>query len=140
MHNIFNVTTLYAGIFGLLVVGFSFYITRARRTFNTAIGSGNSDVLARRIAVQRNLVDYTLYGLLLMLLLEAHLVSVYILHGIGILLLVGRLLHAYGILVAEPRNNRFICRIAGMVITFAVLALASIFAIYLSVTASVLVV
>lgn len=91
------ITTLYACLLGIWIVGLSVWVVLLRNLDQVGIGAGESKRLARAIRVQGNAVEYIPLGLLLMLLLELNGGAAGWLHGFGIALLAGRLLHAQGL-------------------------------------------
>jgi uncharacterized membrane protein YecN with MAPEG domain len=54
----------------------------------------------------------------MLLLVEMAGLSKYFVHFFGIIFMVGRLTHAYGIMIAEVRAKNFLFRQAGMFCTF----------------------
>lgn len=113
-----QVSGLYAALFALLFLVLSMRVVGVRKRARVSIGAGEDADLARRIRVHGNAAEYGPLILLLMALCEMQAVSVYVIHAIGIALLVGRLLHWRG-MAAGDRNLNF--RVAGMVLTFACL-------------------
>ncbi len=91
------ITTLYACLLGIWIVGLSVWVVLLRNLDQVGIGAGESRRLARAIRVHGNALEYIPLALLLLLLLELNGGSAGLLHGFGIALLVGRLLHALGL-------------------------------------------
>jgi uncharacterized membrane protein YecN with MAPEG domain len=109
------VTALYAG---LLAFGFVFLATRvikARRLHRVALGSGQNRLMERAIRAHGNFAETVPLALLLLGLCEANGLPGWALHALGVLLLAGRALHAYGI-AQEPEVFRW--RVLGMSLTF----------------------
>jgi len=108
------VTPLYASILAFIFVALSFRTILLRRSRGVAIGNGNDEELARAARVHANFAEYVPLTLLLFYFLESRTGTGIGLHILGCALIVGRLVHAYG--VSQPAENvRF--RVAGMVIT-----------------------
>jgi uncharacterized membrane protein YecN with MAPEG domain len=91
----------------------------------------------RAIRAHGNFTEYVPFALFLMLLIELNGAPRMFMHAIGLTLLAGRFLHAYGILVLENKpdakdgkNPSFTGRVLGMMLTFTALALTASFAIY----------
>ncbi|MGD9784995.1 MAG: MAPEG family protein [Hyphomicrobiaceae bacterium] len=116
------ITALYAGLLTLLFILLSIRVIRQRRTAQVAIGHGEDATLLRRMRVHANFAEYVPLALILMALLESMKASVYLLHGLGLALLAGRCIHAFG--VSQSRENISL-RIIGMTLTFAVLGVAA---------------
>lgn len=111
-------TAIYAATSGLLFFALSIRTIRMRRRHCVAIGDGNNNELRRAMRVHANFAEYTPLALLLVFFVESGGAPTLLVHGLGIALLAGRLLHAWG--VSQPREN-FRYRVAGMVLTFSVL-------------------
>ena len=91
------ITAVYAAISALLVVALSFRVIRLRLSTRTGIGDGGHHDLARCIRAHANAVEYLPLALLLLLLVEWSQTLPVIVHGFGIALVFGRLLHAIGL-------------------------------------------
>ena len=115
-------TPIYAGLLALMLVVLSVRVIRVRRTARVALGDGGDVLLQRRTRVQANFSEYVPLCLLLMLLAELQGVPALALHAIGLLLLLGRISHAYGV-SQEPETFTF--RVAGMAMTFAALGIGA---------------
>jgi len=90
-------TTLYLGLFGLLMLILKLNVGRVRASKRINLGDGNDESMQRAIRVQGNAVEdvpVVLLGLVGLGLLEA---PVILIHGIGATFLVARLLHAVGL-------------------------------------------
>jgi len=122
----FHVTVLYAGLNGLLVLVLAGAVMRQRVRAGVEIGDGGSVELLRAQRALGNWAEYVPLTLILMGLLEAQRTSLYLLHALGIALVVGRLLHAWGLWRSSGRSFG---RAAGIGLTWAVLGVASVAAI-----------
>jgi uncharacterized membrane protein YecN with MAPEG domain len=94
---ILPVTSLFAGLAAILVIGLAARIPPMRRRFRVGIHSGQNEALARAIRVHGNAVEYVPLGLLLLGLLEIQSVGAAWLYSLGGVLMAGRLLHAFGL-------------------------------------------
>lgn len=124
------VTPIYAGILALLQIKFAFGVINQRRTKKVSLGQGDGSPEQHdlQVAVRTfgNFTDYVPMALVLLLLLELSGVWQIVLHGLGIMLVAGRLFHASGLKATElPFTNR----VRGMQLTFAVLAISAALAI-----------
>lgn len=117
------VTPLYAGLLGLMLLVLSILVGRQRGRSKVSIGLGEDRLLLRASRAQGNFVEYAPLLLILLLALELGGASVWLLHGIGLMTFVGRALHAIGI-SREP--DILPLRIAGMLLTFVALLVASV--------------
>jgi uncharacterized membrane protein YecN with MAPEG domain len=110
------VTPLYAGLLALWFVMLSARVVGIRRRL--PFGDGGDVSVTRVIRAQANFAEYVPLALLMMGFLELGRHSIYLLHALGIVLLVARLLHGVALSFAwQPRN----ARIAGAALTFVVL-------------------
>jgi hypothetical protein len=92
-----RITGIYAAITALLIVIFAVRVTLRRRALGIGIGSGGDAVLAQRIRVHANAAEYVPLALVLLLILELNQTRPLLLHVFGCLLVIGRLLHAFGL-------------------------------------------
>lgn len=94
----FPVTTLYAALLGLLLIVLSDLVSRTRKRSHVSLGTGDDPMLERTMRAHGNFVEYVPLGLLLLLLMELKGLEIWALHVFGLMLLIGRLLHAYGMI------------------------------------------
>jgi uncharacterized membrane protein YecN with MAPEG domain len=92
-----RITGLYAAIAALLLVIFGMRISLRRRALGVGIGNGGDATLAQRIRVHANAAEYLPLAMLLLLILELNQTQPLLLHVFGCLLILGRLLHAFGL-------------------------------------------
>ena len=92
------VTSALTAALGLLLVVLSFAVSLKRMKVGTEIGVGEDEGLLRRIRAQGNFIEYVPIALILCALAELRGASVSWLWAIAGLLLLGRLLHATGML------------------------------------------
>lgn len=116
------ITPLYAAALALLFVVLSFRTIRYRRQYSVAIGSGKQALLARASRAHGNFAEYVPLALLLIFFIETGAAMPLLVHGLCLLLLTGRLLHAWGI-SQEQENLRF--RVTGMSMTFLTIVIAA---------------
>ncbi len=112
------ITAFYASLLAVLFVGLALRVIRLRRRERVAVGDGDSPALRRAIRVHANFAEYVPLALLLMAFAEAAGASEWCIHLLGIGLLVGRLLHAFGV---SRIDEDIRLRTAAMALTFAVL-------------------
>ena len=121
------VTPLYAGLLVLWFVVLSLRVIQRRRAAKVSLGDGGDVLLQRAIRGQANFAEYVPLALLLLAVLEVSRFSIYLLHFLGIALLIARLLHGYAMgFRAESRFGRF----WGAMITFTVLAIEAVLCLY----------
>ena len=92
-----TVTPIYAAILTALYLVLSFRVIGRRRASNVALGDGGDRALFRRQRVHANFAEYVPLALVLMVLAELQGLPHWALHAIGILIVAGRVAHAYGV-------------------------------------------
>ncbi|WP_115717253.1 MAPEG family protein [Gallaecimonas mangrovi] len=125
------VTPLYAALLAILYLVLSVRTIKARRRGQVALGDGGNSLLQKAIRVHGNFAEYVPLGLLLMGFTEMLWGPATLLHLPGLLLLAGRIFHAYGVgQLREPLQYR----ILGMVMTFSafLVCIVAIFAKYMT--------
>jgi len=121
------VTPLYAGLLVLWFLVLSVRVIRGRGREKIALGDGGSMGMTRLIRAHANFAEYVPLALVLMGLLEMSHYSIYVLHALGIALLVARLLHGY----ALSFTSQFMFgRVAGAGLTFLVLGIEAVMCVY----------
>ncbi|MDX1975223.1 MAG: MAPEG family protein [Rickettsiales bacterium] len=121
-------TSLYAALVALMFIALSVNVIRGRRKNKIALGDNGNHDMQRRMRAQGNFAEYAPIFLILLVLAEYNGLPTYGVHGLGVLFLLGRISHAYGILKAEQHRNGQIpsglgYRIRGMVCTFTTLGI-----------------
>ena len=116
------VTPIYAALLALLYIFLSLRVIRLRIAFKVGIGDGEHKQLTRAIRVQGNFGEYVPFVLLLLWMYETMNGAPLLVHILGILLCLGRVLHAYGV---SQRRETLAFRQTGMVMTFLVMLICS---------------
>jgi uncharacterized membrane protein YecN with MAPEG domain len=117
-------TPIYAAILGLGFVGLSFLTLRLRRQNKIALGDGGNPQLLRAIRVHSNFAEYVPIALILIYMTESIGAPIYLIHFLGISLLIGRLSHAWGV---SQENEDFKFRVFGMIATFNSIIVSSLY-------------
>ncbi len=117
------ITALYAGLLALLFFVLAIRVIGVRRGVRIALGDGGDVGLLRRIRVHANFAEYVPLTLLLLGLAETLKTDARVLHGLGMLLIVARLVHAAGV---SQTKEWFALRVSGMAGTFTVLISAAV--------------
>lgn len=115
------VTSVTAAIAALMLIALSAPVSLRRLKLKVLSGDGGDAGLQRLIRAQGNFIEYTPMGLILLALVEVGITPVSLLWTIGLLLVVGRGLHALGLL-----RGSMIVRALGMAGTFASLIIAAV--------------
>ena len=91
-------TLLYAGFLGIILFGLSMRVVRVRQRLQVKLGSGGHDELERAIRAHANFVEYVPMTLLLLYLVESSAtMPLWVIHVLGLALVVARLLHGFGL-------------------------------------------
>ncbi|WGF89139.1 MAPEG family protein [Marinivivus vitaminiproducens] len=128
------VTPFYAGVLGILFVVLSAWVVKTRVGSGITFGDpgDRSPALFRWVRTHGNFAEYVPFALLLMTYLELTRWSAFLLHVLGIVLVVGRLTHAVGLHRANDVN---VFRQIGVALTFGVITVAAVLAIATSIGA-----
>jgi len=117
------ISALYAGLLGLLFLVLSARVINLRRSLRVSVGDGGEKALSKAIRVQANCVEYASIGLILLFGAELQGAPTWAIHGLGVTLLLGRVLHAFGF-GSTPQIVP--ARIWGMVLSLGMILIASI--------------
>jgi uncharacterized membrane protein YecN with MAPEG domain len=116
------VTALYAALLAALYLVLTVRVIRARQAQRVDLGDGDDALLRRYVRAHGNFAEFAPLGLVMLGLLELGGWAAWLLHGLGLMLLGGRLAHAWSFSVAELRLPS---RQLGMGLTMTMLALAA---------------
>ena len=126
MTNMLPVTSLYAAIFGLLLIPITYAVGLRRMKTRTSFLDGGDEILLRRMRSHGNFVEYVPFALVLIGLAELNGAPTAYVHGMGALLLLSRIVH-YVVINFKPI---VIVRVISMLGTTAVFLLSSVYLIY----------
>ena len=114
---------LCSGLLILLMLVLSGIVVSGRRRHLVSFGDGgNPDLMAASRAFG-NCAEYATPGMIAMLLLAAVGAPVWMVHGVGATLLVGRIVHALGLLF---QTGPSLGRVIGMLLTWVALLIAAV--------------
>lgn len=111
----------YASALTLVYLLLSFNVSRQRRRCQVSLGDGDQPPLRAAMRAHGNFAEYVPLALLLLALDEAAGVAAPWLHAVGGMLLVGRLLHPFGLALPAPN----LPRVLGILLTWLALLLAA---------------
>ena len=118
------VTPLYAAALTALFITLSLRVILLRRSGRVSLGDAGNPALLVRIRAQGNCAEYAPLGIVLLLLAELAGAAPALLHLSGLVLLAGRISHAW----ALSGPGRLGARTIGMLMTFTALALSAVLA------------
>jgi uncharacterized protein len=113
-----HLTLLFAGLCALLQTALTALVILRRTQSGVSLLDGGDQMLIQRIRAHGNFVETVPMALLLMALLEMNGWAAHWLGGLGCLLVVGRILHAHGLLSGHAHW----ARLAGMIMTLFVIS------------------
>ena len=122
-----NITALYASLVGLLLIFLSSRVVRWRRQLSVGLGDGGEEDLLRAQRVQANFIEYVPIALILLAAAESQGLTGWSLHTGGAILVVARLLHAWGL---SKSSGRTFGRFWGTLLTWVVILALSLANIY----------
>ena len=120
------VSLTFAAALALFNLWLGYRIVRLRLSGKVLVGTGDNPLLEARMRAHANFVEYSLFVLALVVLLELAGVSPHWLRGIGIVYLLARVAHAFGM---DPRSTNPL-RAGGILVTWAVVIGLSGWAVY----------
>ena len=112
------ITAIIASILTIIFIKLSFNVIALRRKNQVGLGSGGHDDLERAIRAQGNFAEYVPFGIILIACLELNGAPWFLVALFGVMLIVGRLIHAKGIRTPPPDFSK---RVLGMKFTFSTL-------------------
>ncbi len=127
-----EITAIYAALLGLLFLLLSVLVTKHRLRAQVSLGDGGDARLGQAIRAQANFAEYVPIALILIALAEVAGASDILMNSLGGGLLLGRLLHAWG--MNQPRAIHLTRKI-GMMLTWLPILLASVFLLYSQIAA-----
>jgi uncharacterized protein len=133
------VTAFYTGLLGLIYIVLSVRVIRCRHKYKIALGDGDNFKLLRKIRAHQNFMEYTPLFLILLAFADLFGLIKEITNAFGVLFVLGRISHAYGISKGEiykykVLRGNILFRTFGMIITLTSIGLLSLFLIALTAT------
>jgi len=92
-----QVTALFAAVLTLIYLGLALRVVYLRRTRRVGIGDGGDPDLALAVRAHGNFAEYVPLALILIGLMEMIQLPAFWLYVFGLVLLLGRILHAWGL-------------------------------------------
>ncbi|WP_170409118.1 MAPEG family protein [Ruegeria arenilitoris] len=118
-----SVTPIYAALLAILYVVLSAKVISQRRSDKISYGDGGNTAMLKVMRTHSNFVEYTPFALLLIAMVELQGAGGLLLNLLGLALLTGRVMHAYGF----GRSPQIvILRQIGMLLTFTAILVAAI--------------
>ena len=111
------ITGLYAALLAAMQIIMIFRIVRRRWKYRVSLGDGGEEDLRRHVRAYGNFIETVPMALILMLVLELGGMALWIIHWLGAVLIISRIVHAIGMLTGKGYGN---WRAAGMMFTLCV--------------------
>lgn len=118
-------TATYAALLAILYLALTLWVSAGRFGLGVLHGDGGRPGLNRRIRAHGNFAEYVPLALLLCALLEGRGAAPATLHLLLAPLMLGRLLHPFGMTAGENTPRQFLCRGLGSLLTWLVLLAAA---------------
>jgi uncharacterized membrane protein YecN with MAPEG domain len=122
------VTPIYAAIFTVMLIGLLMNVVKLRTKHKISLGDGGNQDLTRATRIHGNFVETVPWGLFLLLLLDLQHAEPRAIYALGVLLLIGRILHIFGI-----KNAILHLRVAGMILTITMFLIGAIYNLFLAI-------
>ncbi len=117
-----EITSLYGALLALLFLWLSARVIVYRRGNRISMGDQGDNSLLKRMRAQGNCAEYAPFGILLLALVEMSGAPSVAVHVLGVLLLVGRVLHAWAFSASPPVMKG---RVGGMFLTLSMILLSA---------------
>lgn len=117
------ITGLYLSIFGLVLIFLIVRVVLLRMRYKVSLGDGGHDDLLRAMRVHGNYVETIPMALLVMLMVELGGASLWVVHAMGVTMIVSRVLHFIGL----THKGYDIYRVIGMILMMSVYILGAAF-------------
>jgi uncharacterized membrane protein YecN with MAPEG domain len=118
------ITGIYAGLCGAMLIVLYLNVSKRRLTAKIGIGDGADAELERRIRIHGNFVESVPMALILLSLFEYAGGEQAYVHSLGLLLLLSRVAHAYGLMRTSGRSWGRMLGSLGNLITIGGLSIA----------------
>ncbi|MEX0307295.1 MAG: MAPEG family protein [Ruegeria sp.] len=118
-----TITPIYAALIAFLYVALSVNVIRQRRAGKISVGDHGDKAMIKAMRTHANCAEYAPFALLLIAMVELQGAGGLLVNLLGLLLLAGRLLHAFGF---GKTPQIIILRQIGMGLTFSAILIAAI--------------
>ncbi|MBI2791218.1 MAG: MAPEG family protein [Gammaproteobacteria bacterium] len=121
------ITGLYASLLAFVMIGLGYRVVRLRRKYRVGVLDGGHHELTQAIRIHGNATEWVPIVLILFACAESLQLSPWVLHGLGIVLVLSRILHIQGL---RKSVGRSFGRYAGIVGTWTVATVLGCYNIY----------
>ncbi|GHD49895.1 hypothetical protein SAMN05216429_112136 [Marinobacter persicus] len=110
------ITAVFAAVTGLLLLVLSAHVVKYRLKYRQGLGVNNDPDFEASVRAHANLIEHAPLGLLMLGLAEINGVSATLVYWSGMALVVGRILHAWGMI--NGRGGPHKARMIGILLTW----------------------
>lgn len=122
------ITMLYASLLALIFLGLTVYVARGRFKYRIGLGDGGNEAMAQRIRVHANFAEYVPFALLLVFFVESARYPALLVHVLGTVLVIARILHVAGL---SSSVGKSFGRLYGTLLTLLVMLAASLLCLWM---------
>jgi len=126
------ITGFYAGLLTIFLFILTIRIIQWRFKLKVGLGDGQQTPLIKAVRIHGNFIEYVPLALLLLAIYELNSGNIFVLHSLGITLIVARLAHAIGL---TKTTGTSLYRQFGVLATFTVLLILSVLNIFIFILA-----
>ncbi|MBJ6136544.1 MAPEG family protein [Marinobacter litoralis] len=113
---IIPVTAVFAAVLGILLLVLSAMVVRCRLKHQVGMGVNENRVFQATVRAHANLVEYAPFALIMLAIAELNGVSSTWIYWSGMALVVGRILHAFGMIKGKGKTH--MGRLVGTILTW----------------------
>ncbi|MBN7770168.1 MAPEG family protein [Marinobacter daepoensis] len=117
------VTAVFAAVTGLLLLVLSAQVVKFRLKYRKGLGVTDDPEFEAAVRAQANLVEYAPLGLIMLAIAELNGVSGALIYWTGMALVVGRILHAWGMI--NGKGGPHLARMIGILLTWLAILVAA---------------
>lgn len=118
------VTGVFAAVLGILLLVLSAHVVKFRLKYKMGMGTAGDRDFEAAVRAHANLVEYAPLGLIMLGIAELNGVASGFIYWTGMALVVGRILHAWGMINGHGEEHK--ARAIGMVLTWLAILVAAI--------------
>ncbi|MBN8239622.1 MULTISPECIES: MAPEG family protein [Marinobacter] len=117
------VTAVFAAVTGLLLLVLSAQVVKYRLKYRKGLGVNDDPEFEAAVRAHANLVEYAPLGLIMLAIAELNGVSSSLIYWTGMALVVGRILHAWGMINGKGGPHK--ARMIGILLTWLAILVAA---------------
>lgn len=118
------VTAVFAAVTGLLLLVLSGQVVKYRLKYRKGLGVNDDPEFEAAVRAQANLIEYAPVGLIMLAIAELNGVSSTLIYWTGMTLVVGRILHAWGMINGKGGPHK--ARMVGILLTWLAILVAAV--------------